>query len=464
MLIDSIGFGSLDVLVSCFDTSGNELWSNILGGENLELVNGIEIYQNKLFVFGKTRSESSITYNCFISVFDTIGNLSAQIVFGDSLNNNTKDVVFHNSNLYLLSEKNKQSVISKITISDDSLFLNQTFTVQTQENQYPEKLIFSLNKFYITGSLDTLIGSSKAAFLSCLDTSMNLIFNKKYHSNVDLNISSITISTDQSIYLTGNLIINNFLDALIIKINISGTLSKAKLIFTPLNEKFYDVASYKNYVVSAGYTQSSSGSFDDAIICVFSQDLELFSKSTFAYPNEEYITKLHPQNNVINGSGVFKTIGSNHWGIISIDIDSNFSSCSSVVWNADTSKLTLIESDITSTIDTVKFNNHNPLQTLYFNSNQTPSVICNTIYDSIPDASVLINENLDITIYPNPTKEYLFVESTQVIDEIKILDINGKIITRTTNKKVKTSNLHSGIYICEVSIGYLKYHYKFIKY
>jgi hypothetical protein len=67
-------------------------------------------------------------------------------------------------------------------------------------------------------------------------------------------------------------------------------------------------------------------------------------------------------------------------------------------------------------------------------------------------------ENKDIQIYPNPVKEYCYVEIGLDFDQadIYLYDMTGKIIQQlnTKNKvtKVNTSRLPQGVYIIKASI------------
>ena len=73
--------------------------------------------------------------------------------------------------------------------------------------------------------------------------------------------------------------------------------------------------------------------------------------------------------------------------------------------------------------------------------------------------------NTTITIAPNPTSNYLYIETEQEIKSVDILDVAGRVTNsiNITNNKVDVSNLSNGIYFIEVqtSDGFFKS--KFIK-
>ena len=67
-------------------------------------------------------------------------------------------------------------------------------------------------------------------------------------------------------------------------------------------------------------------------------------------------------------------------------------------------------------------------------------------------------ENKDIQIYPNPVKDYAYVEIGLDFDQadIYVYDMTGKVIqqlqTRNKITKVNTSKLPQGVYIIKANI------------
>lgn len=68
-------------------------------------------------------------------------------------------------------------------------------------------------------------------------------------------------------------------------------------------------------------------------------------------------------------------------------------------------------------------------------------------------ASLFETENIQLNIYPNPTKNKLFIETLNAeINETNILDISGKVIHTQNNsvKSVDVSDLSTGVYLIRV--------------
>jgi|GEM_PF-2246457 len=68
-----------------------------------------------------------------------------------------------------------------------------------------------------------------------------------------------------------------------------------------------------------------------------------------------------------------------------------------------------------------------------------------------------------ISIYPNPAKDEINIESAVAIRSVRILDLQGKELMRTKGNKVPVSGLSAGVYLIEVSTTNSTKTKKFIK-
>lgn len=71
----------------------------------------------------------------------------------------------------------------------------------------------------------------------------------------------------------------------------------------------------------------------------------------------------------------------------------------------------------------------------------------------------------EINIYPNPTKDKVFIKNLKNITEIKIYDATGKLVinSKTNSEMVNVSTLPKGIYFLEVQTAKKTFKTKFIK-
>ena len=74
---------------------------------------------------------------------------------------------------------------------------------------------------------------------------------------------------------------------------------------------------------------------------------------------------------------------------------------------------------------------------------------------SIPE----IDDKEMISIYPNPVKEYIIINSSEKTST-QIFDINGKLIRTTYEKKTDLSDLESGVYLLRIIMQSGRVHHK----
>lgn len=84
-----------------------------------------------------------------------------------------------------------------------------------------------------------------------------------------------------------------------------------------------------------------------------------------------------------------------------------------------------------------------------FNTSDNKVII---IKDSTLNTDTIDLKN-KVHLYPNPTKDYLFVNSEIEIKELTIFDINGRMITNLSfeNNRVYLGNLQKGIYLAKIT-------------
>ena len=83
-----------------------------------------------------------------------------------------------------------------------------------------------------------------------------------------------------------------------------------------------------------------------------------------------------------------------------------------------------------------------------FNTTDNKVII---LKDSTLDTQEIPVKN-NLTLYPNPTSNFLNVASDFEIKEIRILDVNGRMMSQFngTEKNINLSNLQSGIYLAQI--------------
>ena len=68
-----------------------------------------------------------------------------------------------------------------------------------------------------------------------------------------------------------------------------------------------------------------------------------------------------------------------------------------------------------------------------------------------------------IQIYPNPSNENIFVESSHDDLDFQIIDLSGRVLINSNNKEIFIGNLENGVYMIEISNKNNKIYKKIIK-
>ena len=140
----------------------------------------------------------------------------------------------------------------------------------------------------------------------------------------------------------------------------------------------------------------------------------------------------------------------------------------------------------TNQLTSLDVRNGNNTNFSLFNSTSNPNLTCiyvddapysTTNWTDIDPASTFVNNEaecalsigdnafeLDVTIYPNPTDNYLFIEGNKNPISISIYNLLGAEVIATSNTdKIDVSELSNGVYIIKISDGIDQTDRKFIK-
>lgn len=72
----------------------------------------------------------------------------------------------------------------------------------------------------------------------------------------------------------------------------------------------------------------------------------------------------------------------------------------------------------------------------------------------INDSTVSISENTleGVKVFPNPVKNYLYLENVKNIVSAKVYNISGKLVLETTEVKIDFRNINRGVYFLQLKI------------
>jgi len=103
---------------------------------------------------------------------------------------------------------------------------------------------------------------------------------------------------------------------------------------------------------------------------------------------------------------------------------------------------------------------------IFFDFN--PPITTNTVNTEIvPPLSVNELDLDNVKLFPNPVKNELYITSSQIIDKLIVIDINGRVLNSieisTTNYSLDVSKLTKGVYFLEIQSSESKSVKKFVK-
>jgi len=167
---------------------------------------------------------------------------------------------------------------------------------------------------------------------------------------------------------------------------------------------------------------------------------------TKLYCNDNQLTSLDMSNNI-----ALTALGCNNNQLISLDVRNGNNTNFDLFYSTNNPDLTCIFVDDAS-YSTANWTNIDPAST--FVNNEAECVL------SIGDNAF----ELDVTIYPNPTDNYLFIEGNKNPISISIYNLLGaEVISKSNTDKINVSELSKGVYIINISDGVSQTNKKFIK-
>ena len=75
-----------------------------------------------------------------------------------------------------------------------------------------------------------------------------------------------------------------------------------------------------------------------------------------------------------------------------------------------------------------------------------------------------INNNFEVSIYPNPASDFLYINTTTEIDEVRVYNIQGALLINSKSKSFDISKLPAGNYFVKILIGGKKISKKLLKF
>jgi hypothetical protein len=222
--------GNWDVFVACLDSSGNLLWNTFLGSSSSDYSNAIALDNSgNVYVTGYSTATWGSPVNAhsgssdvFVACLDSSGNLLWNTFLGSSSSDYCYGIILDSSgNIYVAGRSNATwgSPVNAHNGSNDAYvacldssgnLLWNTFLGSTSEDHGYDIALDSSGNIYVTGYSDATWDSPLNAhsggddvFVACLNSSGNLLWNTFLGSASSDYGSAIALDNSGNVYVTG---------------------------------------------------------------------------------------------------------------------------------------------------------------------------------------------------------------------------------------------------------------------
>ncbi|MFC4414339.1 T9SS type A sorting domain-containing protein [Kaistella carnis] len=73
------------------------------------------------------------------------------------------------------------------------------------------------------------------------------------------------------------------------------------------------------------------------------------------------------------------------------------------------------------------------------------------------------SQKSQVSVYPNPTSDFIRIQNVKELQNVRIFDMSGKIVKETSSSDIDVRNLSAGQYILNIYSGNEVISRKFIK-
>ncbi|GGG56002.1 T9SS type A sorting domain-containing protein [Bizionia arctica] len=403
----------------------------------------------KIIVAGQSDIDPSLSgyyYNALLARFNADGSIDTS--FGD--NGFVKTDLGSN-----------EDYISDIYITSSTHIYAVSHSTESDSGNNTAQVL----KYDVNGNLDTNFGS-------------NGIENIALDNNI--NLTSIFVQSDDSIILSGSLIgVTNDKDFLLAKLNSNGSFDTSfgtnGLVITDfgyLNESINEFVITDTKIIAVGTISSTdflphigiaSYNFDGSLDTNFSTDGKLIESPDHSNYNTCFGTDINimPNGNLLVSGNA---IGNNNYDLLLTAYHINGTRDSSFATNGQflhqNSTLQEFSNDVLIQANGKILS----VGVKTSSANTSPQ----TMLVRFKDAYTLNTDSFELdsplVLYPNPTRDIVWISTKKDIKKIAIYSISGQIIKEIEGSKTfSTSFLNPGVYLVKITNEHKSYFSKIVK-
>lgn len=412
----SAGDGNTDIYLLKVDSACNYKWSFSLGGTNNDWGYAIkQTYDNGFIIAASSNSYGNGGYDAVLLKRDSLGNYQWQKTYGGNDWDFAYDVIqtFDSGYVFCGETYNNTAGFSDVYVVKTNSF-GDTLWTKTVGGSLADRgnalIQTSDSNIVVAGIRNTLTDSTQVYVLK-FDKDGILLWDSVFGGVKYENANGIIESQDGAYVFVGTT--NSFgttnKDYYIVKVATTGSLIWENYLASPIDDEAQDIYQLANTdFMVVGHTSSFGGGKNDAhLFTLTSSGFWAAKASTFGGLEDEMANGLAID---LNGnmylSGYTDTYGEGLNDVMVIRVD------------------TLVKQQ----------------QFTVTNNNDVAPI----------SVQEYIKDKLEVTIYPNPAKEYIEINIQEFPIQVQLMDVFGKVILdeilqKSTNQ-LKLTNITNGFY------------------
>jgi len=410
------GDGNTDIYLLKLDSGCNFKWSYALGGINNDWGYAIkQTFDNGFIIAASSNSYGNGGYDAVLLKRDSLGNYQWQKTYGGNDWDFAYDVIqtFDSGYVFCGETYNNTAGFSDVYVVKTNVF-GDTLWTKTVGGSLADRgnaLIQTSDSSIVVAGIRNTLTDSTQAYVLKFDKDGTLLWDSVFGGAKYDVANSIIETTDGSFVFVGTSdsfgTTNN--DCFITKISANGTLIWQNYFAMPQDDGAYDVIELTNgNILVAGYTSSFGGGRKDALIFTVSSGGWWAGKSsTFGGLENEIVNGLVIDlNGNMYMSGYTDTFGEGLNDVLVIRIDTIVSQ----------QQFTVINNNDVAPISVQEY----------------------------------IKEELEVTIFPNPAKDYIEINTQQFPIQLQLMDAFGRIvldgIIKQSTSQLQLKDIPNGFY------------------
>ncbi|MEI7594359.1 MAG: T9SS type A sorting domain-containing protein [Bacteroidota bacterium] len=413
----SFGNGNMDLLVFGINSIGKIRWQKYYGTNDLDQATSYcRTKDNNYVICGTTNRNDGKSYDIWIIKVDSLGNKLWEKTYGSIEWDFAKDIAEdENNNLFICGQTFNQSntgdaFVLKLNNVGDSIWWKQ---MNANKTDVANAIIASKNSVYIAGESTSFASDSiKTSFCAKLDDLGNFLFQKTFCDTSE-NVAYDIINYSDTLLIVGYIVQANLKKTQYIII--ADTTGQLLSQFNYENTSNYEITKIKRNPAGRldflGHTDINSGGKQDIYYLRMNRDFYFITAGTYGKWDNDYAADFCELPNK-----QFMVLGTTN----------SFENVLSAIY--------LLKTDT---------NLFAPLNAI-----------------NMPLSTNSIHENYNITVFPNPSNDYIYI-STDLVDisecQISVINSIGQncnfnIYNHSKNKiAIDISSLKEGFYLVRLT-------------